>query len=552
MTRIPVCAALACLSLTRLAAGQTTALPPINSDSLRVHLYVIAADSMGGRQTGELGDWKTQEWVAKQFSAAGLKPAGDSGTFFQVIPFRRIAPDLASRIRTPSTELAVRTDFLPLGQTPLPLDGTHAVFAGSIAHPDSLVDSATAAGHLLIVAVPESLQGLRRIFEGLAPLAQTPAYRSGIGVALVALDRFAPDIIPQVLAGILRTDTAYTPRPGARPLVVVTPAAATALLGRELSAARPGMLGPLLRGGIRYTVQPLAYPARNIIAILPGSDPRLSHEYVSLSAHHDHVGFAGRPVDHDSVYAYNRVVRPMGADSPMRPATAAENARVAAIRDSMTRLAPSRPDSIFNGADDDGSGTVALVELARTVAAGPHPRRSLLFVSHAAEERGLLGSAWFTDHPTVSRDSIVGEIDMDMVGRGDATDLPKGGPGYLEVIGAKRLSTEFGTLLEQVNTLQPVPFSFNYEFDAPGHPLQYYCRADHYSYARFGIPAVALSRGEHADYHQVTDEPQYIDYRAIARVAGLVRDFALAVANLDHRPPVDGPRPADPHAPCRQ
>jgi hypothetical protein len=82
--------------------------------------------------------------------------------------------------------------------------------------------------------------------------------------------------------------------------------------------------------------------------------------------------------------------------------------------------------------------------------------------------------------------------------------------------------------------------------------LQYYCRADHYSYARFGIPAVALSRGEHADYHQVTDEPQYIDYHAIARVAGLVRDFALAVANLDHRPPVDGPRQADPHAPCRQ
>ena len=141
---------------------------------------------------------------------------------------------------------------------------------------------------------------------------------------------------------------------------------------------------------------------------------------------------------------------------------------------------------------------------------------------------------------------------MDMIGRGNAADLPKGGPGYLEVIGSRRLSTEYGALLERVNAAEPAPFTFNYEFDVPGHPLQYYCRADHYSYARFGIPAVALSRGEHADYHQVTDEPQYIDYGALARVATLVRGFVLVVGNLDHRPVVDGPRQADPHGLCRQ
>ncbi|HTR19240.1 MAG TPA: M28 family peptidase [Gemmatimonadales bacterium] len=517
-----------------------------------MHLFALAADSMGGRQTGDIGDWKAQEWVAQQFARAGLKAAGEGGTFFQVIPFRRIAPDMASRISTSTADLAVRADFLPLGQMPLPLDGAHAVFGGSIAYPDSLVDSATAAGHLLVIAVPDSLRGLRRIFEGLGPVRQTPAYRASIGVAVVALDRFAPDIIPQVLAGVLRMDTTFSPPPGARPLVVITPAAASVLLGRELMTARRGMLGPILRGGIRYTAGPLPYPARNIIAVLPGSDSVLSREYVSISAHHDHVGFSGRPVDHDSVYAYNRVVRPMGADSPMRDATPEEKARVAAIRDSMVRVAPSRPDSVFNGADDDGSGTVGLVELARVLAMGPHPRRSILFVSHAAEERGLLGSSWFTDHPTVARDSIVGEVDMDMIGRGNATDLPKGGPGYLEVVGSKRLSNEYGALLERVNAGEAVPFSFNYEFDVPGHPLQYYCRADHYSYARFGIPAVALSRGEHADYHQVTDEPQYIDYGALAHVATLVRDFTLAVANLDHRPVVDGVRQADPHGPCRQ
>jgi len=246
------------------------------------------------------------------------------------------------------------------------------------------------------------------------------------------------------------------------------------------------------------------------------------------------------------------VVRPMGADSPQRPATPAEETRVKALRDSLQKAAGDRPDSIFNGADDDGSGTVGLMAVARSLAAAPHPRRSILIVSHAAEERGLLGSAWFTDHPTVPRDSIVGEIDMDMVGRGNASDLPKGGPGYLEVVGAKRLSTQFGELFEKVNSGEAQPFTFNYEFDVPGHPLQYYCRADHYSYARYGIPATAISRGEHADYHQVTDEAEYIDYAVLARVATLARDFAVAVADLDHRPVVDGPKQSDPHGPCRQ
>ena len=238
----------------------------------------------------------------------------------------------------------------------------------------------------------------------------------------------------------------------------------------------------------------------------------------------------------------------------MRLATPVEAARIAAIRDSLRRARPSRPDSVFNGADDDGSGTVALIAIAQTLSAGggARPRRSILFVSHAAEERGLLGSAWFTDHPTVARDSIVAEMDMDMIGRGDATDLPKGGPGYLEVVGVRRLSREFGDLLERVNAGQRAPFTFNYEYDAPGHPLQYYCRADHYSYARYGIPSVSLSRGEHADYHQVTDEPQYIDYQALARVATLVWDFARVVADLDHRPALEGPRPTNPHVPCRQ
>ena len=290
-----------------------------------------------------------------------------------------------------------------------------------------------------------------------------------------------------------------------------------------------------------------------MVAVLRGSDPALRNQYVSVTAHNDHVGFDHSPVDHDSLRAFNRVVRPMGADSRARPPTAEEWRRIRAIIDSLRQLRPPRPDSIRNGADDDGSGTVALVEIAERLAsdASPRPRRSILFVSHTAEEDGLLGSRWYTDHATVPVDSIVAEMDMDMIGRGGKADLPEGGPGYLELIGWRRLSNEFGDLIAAVNARQPSPFAFNLAYDAPGHPLQYYCRADHYSYARYGIPSVSFSRGEHLDYHQVTDEAQYIDYDALERVTRFVADLALEVANHEGRPRLDKPK-GDPRAPCVQ
>ena len=250
----------------------------------------------------------------------------------------------------------------------------------------------------------------------------------------------------------------------------------------------------------------------------------------------------------------------MGADSPNRPATDEENAKIRTLLDSLRKIRSPRPDSIRNGADDDGSGTVAILEIAEAFArarGADRPRRSILFVSHTGEEAGLLGSRWYSDHATVPIDSIVGEIEQDMIGRGTASDFPRGGTGggsptYLEVIGAKRISREFGETLEAANAKQPLPFVFDYTYDAPGHPLQYYCRADHYSYARYGIPSVAFSRGEHLDYHQVTDEAQYISYQDLARVTRMVHDGALAVANAPERPKRDVPKPTDPHAPCVQ
>ncbi|HEV8497682.1 MAG TPA: M28 family peptidase [Gemmatimonadaceae bacterium] len=293
--------------------------------------------------------------------------------------------------------------------------------------------------------------------------------------------------------------------------------------------------------------------ARNVVAIVRGSDPALRGEYVSITAHNDHIGFTHRPVDHDSLRAFNTVIRPMGADSRPHAPTPDEATRVRSILDSLRRVHTPRLDSIYNGADDDGSGTIALIEIAQAFARGNvKPRRSILLVSHTAEEKGLVGSSWFTDHSTVPIDSIVAEIDVDMIGRGAASDIKGGGPTYLEVVGLRRLSKEFGDWFEAINAKEPVPFVFNFEYDAPGHPEQYYCRADHYSYARYGIPSVSLSRGSHMDYHQLTDEAQYIDYPDYARLTKMVFDAALFVANADHRPALDVPKPANPHVPCKQ
>ena len=296
--------------------------------------------------------------------------------------------------------------------------------------------------------------------------------------------------------------------------------------------------------------------ARNVVAILRGSDPVLRNEYVAIGAHNDHLGIRATPQDYDSVRAFNTELDRTG--NPMWDRRIAADKRVAARAaihvnvDSLRRIRPAHLDSIYNGADDDGSGTVAVLEIAQNLAAAPvKPKRSILFVWHTGEEAGLLGSKWFTEHPTVPRDSIVAQLNMDMVGRGEAIDLAGGGPNYLQLVGSRRLSTELGDIVEKVNSERKTPFKFDYQYDANGDPNRIYCRSDHYSYARYGIPITFFTTGLHADYHQVTDEVQYIKYEHMERVAEFVRDIAVREANLDHRPVVDKPV-GSPTAACVQ
>ena len=188
------------------------------------------------------------------------------------------------------------------------------------------------------------------------------------------------------------------------------------------------------------------------------------------------------------------------------------------------------------------------------------PKRSILFVWHVGEEKGLLGSAYFTDHPTVPRDSIVAQLNMDMVGRGDACGHDGHHQGRRARSTAARLLAA-GWLAPSVHRARRPAregehagkhgFPFDYAIDANGHPPNIYCRSDHYEYARYGIPIIFFTTGGHSDYHQVTDEPEYIDYDHMAKVDNFIGDLLVRVANLDHRVVVDHPKP-NPMAACQQ
>lgn len=537
-------------SATGGAVGSATT-GAITPADLRTRLFALAHDSMMGRSTGELGSFKAAAYVAAEFKRVGLEPAGENGGWYQTVPFYRRAVDRKDTLSVDGYAAKLGVDYAPnpANSRYRNIEGSSVVYGGLASDSTTWIDAATSNGKAVLFSViPPERRTVTNRRTATAPLVNSPRFRGATAILVAELDVGGAQVASAFLSGAMVLDTTWRDAP---PLTLVTNAFAARLLGTPLQGVAPGTRGRVLRGGMQVRLFPLAYAARNVVAMLRGADPTVAGQFLSLTAHSDHVGFDRTPVDHDSLRAFNTVVRPLGADSPTRPPSADEQRRITHILDSLRALRPARQDSIRNGADDDGSGTVALLEIAEQLASGKHPRRSILFVSHTAEENGLLGSQWYTDHPTVNRDSIIGEIDMDMIGRGSKVDLPEGGLGYLEVIGIRRLSTEFGDVLEAVNNKQPKPFVFNLTFDAPGHPLQYYCRADHYSYARYGIPSVAFSRGEHMDYHQVTDEAQYIDYDALSRVANFVRDGAVELATRAARPKLDKPK-GDPRAPCRQ
>ncbi len=560
--RIAQLLALAALIAAPLAAQEGprthTARPtagPIRVEDARSRLYVLADDSMKGRQSGERGNVMATEFIAAELRRAGLEPMGDNGTFFQTIPLVRKGLNPGAALSVDGSPLRLWTDWAPLPTTEdvFPFVPTFApqrtqvVFGGRIG--GETISEEQSRGKVVVLLPPRGASGQAeyRFWR----TQRTNPYPAAAAVAIASLDISPPSILEYVQAEQAELADTAALRAGA-PGMLVTMAVAERMLGAAPAGLRAGAAGRTVSGTFSFAPRPLEAPSRNVVAVLRGSDPRLRDEYVVVSAHNDHVGRTTTPLDHDSVRAYNRVMRPQGANDPVGTPTLAQASRIRALADSMRRAhGGTRRDSVFNGADDDGSGTVALLEIAEAMASAPRPRRSILFVSHTAEEAGLFGSQHFTDHPTVPLGSIVAALNMDMVGRGRAEDIRGGGPRYIQLIGSRRLSTQLGATIDSLNASRPERMAIDYSFDAPRHPLNRYCRSDHFMYARYGIPITYFSRGYHVDYHQVGDEAQYIDYDGLVRVAGFVRDIAFAVANRPARLVVDGPK-QDPNAPCRQ
>lgn len=496
-------------------------VPAITAGDLMTRLYIFADDSMQGRLTGRLGNAKGTAYIASEVRRFGLQPAGDNGTYFQNLPnFRPVLIDNTASLRVDGSALTLMQDYVPVGIHSLQRKTLTPVYGGNVSDPLKLT-SQQVAGKLVVFSAPANVA---------VDSLTLPSVADASAIAVVALDALSP----VKRARLVYRNVALTPEPPV-PVILLSGGAAQRLFGKGIESVTVGTAGKGVTADYAFVSS-----ARNVVAILPGSDPVLKHEYVALGAHDDHIGWQlASEGEHDSLRVLTHYASIGGAETggnrvtPTAEQMDSINAELAKLR----RTDPARRDSIYNGADDDGSGSVSLLEIAEHLAAMPvKPKRSILFVWHAGEEEGVLGSDWFTTHPTVPRDSIVTQLNADMIGRGDAWDVPGGGPNYVQVVGSRRLSTELANLIDQVNKDDHHGFVFDY---VTGE--QYYTRSDHYEYARFGIPIAFFITGVHPDYHQVTDEPQYIDYPKMARIASLISDIAVHVADLDHRPVVDHP-----------
>lgn len=489
------------------AAGVAT----INSADLKRDLYAFADDSMLGRDA-ETGDAvRAARWIAAHAEAAGLEPAGDSGGYLQRVPLVREFLGRSSQVtvttRTGTLPMAIGPQLLPvlsLGEnTPLPrlVAEGDVVFAGYGVQDGTGKDylaNQSVAGKVVVfvMGAPPSLDSAARVaMERAHPLAERIAMMVERGPAAVVavVSGRAAALMPAVAADLRDSAVHLGDGMGAAqrglPMVLLCDVRAANLLlpvGWPGKDAKPGAVAARhLSANVDLIRREV--PGYNVVALRRGADSALRGTYVAFGAHLDHIGIQR----------------------------------------------PENGDSIANGADDDGSGTVALLAIARAAVTqkAPAPRRSMLFVWHTGEELGLYGSEWFTSHPTVPLDSIVAQLNADMIGRNGPDSLYIVGP----VAAPHRQSYTLGLIVDQVNASLPRPFTINREWDSPTHPEQIYYRSDHYNYARNGIPVVFFTSGLHADYHKVTDSPDKIDYAKLARVAAFIYDVGLAVSERPSR-----------------
>jgi hypothetical protein len=565
----------------RLAPTATS--PAITPRDLQIRLYQFADDSMMGRQVGRLGNYKGTALIAAEVKRLGLVPAGDNGTYFQVLPFHIKQFTNHSRLTVDGNPFAWEKDFVavPGTRAPRAVDTARVIFGGVDGDTTRQITAAQAAGKFVVLLPgrPETGGGRggrggggggRGGFGAAAP----SRFADAVAVATVDLDALTPAQraainIPVVASqgggrgrggrgGAVATDTLTALKTQIATLAPqatfrLTRTAAARLFHRaSIDGLTPGGTGGVVTASLDFIELPSEW-ARNVVAIIPGSDPVLKNQYVAIGAHNDHVGMRAQPVDKDSLKAFNDARNKMLLANNMIALTTAQLDSIHVNMDSVRKLfAVARLDSINNGADDDGSGSMGVLEIAEAIQSMKvKPKRSILFVWHTGEEGGLVGSKFFTENPTVPIDSIVTQINIDMIGRGRAGDIPGGGPDYLGVVGSFFDSKDLGETVQAVNKKQATPFTLDYRYDSTLTWSGYnniYGRSDHFNYAKQGVPIAFFWTGLHGDYHQASDEPEFIDYPHYASIANYIRELAVEVAN-GPRPRMNGSKPARPPRP---
>ena len=459
--------------------------PAVTAADMRIHLEALASDALEGRLTATPGEARAAAYIAGVFERAGLEPAGDAGSFLQDVGARRFLTTEATVVRARTAEGELReyadgVDFRMRGSRS-PEGVLRVVRVGADTDPVPAPDSGAA------VYLDLSGRDARAFVENLAGGDASESW--GLVLTRGPSKPGRPAAPPPDTETETGTEAAAQSRgPGT---LVTDPSAPASLRvrGALRAALESGELVELeLHAGGTLTT----LPSVNVIGRIPArAGSELAGEVVLLSAHFDHLGLA-RP-DPDS-----------GEETP---------------------------DLVYNGADDDASGVAAVLEIAEALAAGPAPERSLLFLLATGEEQGLIGTRYFLEHPPAPVDSMVLNLNFEMVGRPDPA---AGGPGKLWLTGFER-STLGEELVELGLAVVPDPYP----------DMKFFMRSDNYALAQRGVVAQSLSSyGLHDEYHTVDDEIETLDFDHLAAVAGIALE-ATRRAALGQLTPVwrEGGRP---------
>lgn len=511
----------------------------ITPDYLRQQLSVISADSMKGREIGKSGQHQAARYLARQYRKMGLNPGTKSGSFFQSLDLTATQLDSAIyrvfSTQTGDTVLFNRSKsdsqfiapFTNLYGGTVSLEGS-IVFAGfGVNDPDHgvyhLSDMDLKDKWILVFAdIPHVINGDTLInpeVENHYRFNTILNQKEAAGIILIG----DPDSEHYYQIAELQSNRYKKPHrvhltylEGEQntfnhELLMIDPAFAAQLLGLRNGADGIRELKKSLIASIRgFRPQKLDYflesspykhethiSSENVLAYIEGGDPILKDEVVILSAHYDHLGI-GRP--------------------------------------------DSTGDRIYNGADDDGSGTVALLNIARAFRQaqkkGVGPRRSILFLHVTGEEKGLLGSRYYSDHPSIPIHNTVADLNIDMIGRIDTTHQKAGEENYAYIIGSELISSELDSILSVANS-ESGQITLDKTYNDFNDPNQFYRRSDHWNFGRKDVPFAFFFTGVHKDYHRPSDEIDKIRFGKMTRIVRTIYATAIHLANSDERPKVD-------------